>query len=48
MFMRTSSEVISAMTDASALGHAYWDYAARYAATILNKITKTDNGKTAW
>jgi hypothetical protein len=36
------------MVDASALSHAYWDYAACYVATILNKTTKSDNGKTAW
>ena len=37
------------MVLSSPLGHPYWSYAMKYAATILNKITLSGiEGKTAW
>lgn len=47
-FNRTVSEMISTMVASSPLGHAYWDFAAKYASVILNKTTRSENGKTAW
>ena len=49
-FNRTVKEMISAMLDTTPLAHRYWDYAARYAAVVLNKTTTGGKGNswTAW
>ena len=47
-FMRTSKEMISTMIVDAGLGHDYWDYAARYAATILMKIGNGNDGINTW
>jgi transposase InsO family protein len=39
-FMRTAKGMISAMIVGAGLGHGYWDYAARYAAVTIMKISK--------
>jgi hypothetical protein len=46
-FMRTAKEMISAMIMDAGLGHGYWDYAARYAAVIIMKISKGKDGISA-
>ena len=45
--VRTIKEMIAAMISSSPIGHQYWDYAARYAAVILNK-TSAGNDVNAW
>ena len=47
-FMRTSKEMIGTMTVDSGLGHSYWDFAAKYSATIIMKISKGDDGVSSW
>ena len=36
------------MTVDSGLGHSYWDFAAKYSATIIMKISKGDDGVSSW
>jgi hypothetical protein len=47
-FMRTTKEMISAMIVDAGLGHGYWDYAARYAAVTIMKISTGKDGISAW
>ena len=48
-FIRTGKEMMASMGTASALWPAYWDFAARYAAVILDKTTKgKDDTAYAW
>jgi hypothetical protein len=48
-FIRTAKEMMSTMiADSNDLGHAYWDHAARYTATILMKTNKGNDGTNPW
>jgi hypothetical protein len=47
-FMRTTKEMIASMIADSGLGHAYWNHAARYTATVLMKVNKADDGTRPW
>lgn len=46
--MRTIKEMIATMISSSTVGHRYWDYAARYAAAILNKTTTSGTDVNPW
>ena len=47
-FNRTIKEMSMTMLEATPLGHAYWDYAVRYASIILNKTTMSEDNRVAW
>lgn len=47
-FNRTVKEMMSAMIDDRPLGHAFWDFAAKYAVTIINKNSTGGGGVRAW